>query len=349
MSSEPLQQIDLLIRGGSLASLSLLAVLLWFHHRTALAAKLVVLMLILIGCHVLATMKTPISVPLPMDISIAVGAALVPASFWLFARSWFNDHAEVGWLGWVATGVALGVATTQVLMAQLGGGSPFVVQAAVRIMMIGFAIAGLWEAWRSRRDDLVEMRRRLRLGLVCAVGLFALATNAIEILADQKLLPETSATVVEFGILFLCLGFAFILLDLKNPQLFAAQSAPEPKVIPDAIDEQGAQRVLDHMQSAKVWRDETYSIAKLAADLGEQEYRLRRLINGQLGFRNFSAFLSSFRLDEVRSALSDPSQKDVPISTIALDAGFGSLGPFNRIFREAEGMTPSEYRARHAG
>ena len=32
--------------------------------------------------------------------------------------------------------------------------------------------------------------------------------------------------------------------------------------------------------------------------------------------------------------------------TIALDAGFGSLGPFNRAFREAEGMTPSEYRAR---
>jgi AraC-like DNA-binding protein len=74
---------------------------------------------------------------------------------------------------------------------------------------------------------------------------------------------------------------------------------------------------------------------------------LRRLINGELGFRNFTTFLNSYRLAEVRDALSDPTQKDVPILTIAIDAGFGSLGPFNRAFREAEGVTPSEYRSRH--
>ena len=43
--------------------------------------------------------------------------------------------------------------------------------------------------------------------------------------------------------------------------------------------------------------------------------------------------------------LADPAQREVPILTIALDAGFGSLGPFNRAFRDAEGMTPSAYRA----
>ena len=32
--------------------------------------------------------------------------------------------------------------------------------------------------------------------------------------------------------------------------------------------------------------------------------------------------------------------------TIALDAGFGSLAPFNRTFRLAHGCTPSEFRAR---
>ncbi|GAB4480135.1 MAG: hypothetical protein OHK0018_11560 [Erythrobacter tepidarius] len=80
--------------------------------------------------------------------------------------------------------------------------------------------------------------------------------------------------------------------------------------------------------------------------LGEQEYRLRRTINGQLGHRNFAAFLNGYRLAEVKAALADPAQAAVPIITIALDAGFGSLGPFNRAFREAEGMTPSAFRAR---
>jgi transcriptional regulator GlxA family with amidase domain len=49
----------------------------------------------------------------------------------------------------------------------------------------------------------------------------------------------------------------------------------------------------------------------------------------------------------VKAALTDPTQSDVPILTIALDAGFGSLGPFNRAFRESEAMTPSEYRSRN--
>jgi len=34
------------------------------------------------------------------------------------------------------------------------------------------------------------------------------------------------------------------------------------------------------------------------------------------------------------------------ISTIALDAGFQSLGPFNRAFRAETGLTPTEFRAK---
>nr|MBP9232242.1 AraC family transcriptional regulator [Phenylobacterium sp.] len=34
----------------------------------------------------------------------------------------------------------------------------------------------------------------------------------------------------------------------------------------------------------------------------------------------------------------------VPVLTIALDAGFNSLGPFNRAFRAATETTPTAYR-----
>jgi len=34
----------------------------------------------------------------------------------------------------------------------------------------------------------------------------------------------------------------------------------------------------------------------------------------------------------------------VPVITIAMDAGFQSLGPFNRAFKETTGVTPTEYR-----
>ncbi|MFI4995652.1 MAG: helix-turn-helix domain-containing protein [Hyphomicrobiales bacterium] len=44
------------------------------------------------------------------------------------------------------------------------------------------------------------------------------------------------------------------------------------------------------------------------------------------------------------AALADPGQASVPILTIALDAGFSSIGPFNRAFKARTGQTPSEYR-----
>ena len=58
----------------------------------------------------------------------------------------------------------------------------------------------------------------------------------------------------------------------------------------------------------------------------------------------FAAYLNGHRIAEARTALADPSQGEVPILTIALDAGFGSLGPFNRAFKADTGVTPSEYR-----
>jgi len=136
-------------------------------------------------------------------------------------------------------------------------------------------------------------------------------------------------------------GWLAIAASLVTVALRSSAGQPED----DALVE----RLRAHMTANLSWRDETLTIAALAAQLGEQEYRLRRAINGALGHRNFAQFLKGYRLAEVKSALADPAQREVPIITIALDAGFGSLGPFNRAFREAVRMTPSEFRARLAG
>jgi hypothetical protein len=83
----------------------------------------------------------------------------------------------------------------------------------------------------------------------------------------------------------------------------------------------------------RAYRQEGLSIGQVALRLGLPEYRLRQLINQGLGYRNFAAFLNFYRIADAREALADPAaQAEVPILTIALDAGFNSLGPFNRAF-----------------
>ena len=93
-----------------------------------------------------------------------------------------------------------------------------------------------------------------------------------------------------------------------------------------------------------VCRREGLSLKALADLVDLPEYRLRRLIHEQLGYRNFNALLHDYRIREACRQLSDPSLRRTPILTIALDAGFNSIGPFNRAFRAKAGMTPSEYR-----
>jgi AraC-like DNA-binding protein len=82
----------------------------------------------------------------------------------------------------------------------------------------------------------------------------------------------------------------------------------------------------------------------LAAKLELTEYRLRQVINEGLGYRNFNAFLNRYRIDEAKAGLADLSQRDVPVLTIAMDAGFQSIGPFNRAFKADTGLTPTEFR-----
>jgi len=86
----------------------------------------------------------------------------------------------------------------------------------------------------------------------------------------------------------------------------------------------------------------------LAVKLGMPEHRLRVLINNGLGHRNFNAFVNRYRIEEAKAALADPAQIDVPVLTIALDAGFQSLAPFNRAFKADTGLTPTEFRRRAA-
>ncbi len=117
-------------------------------------------------------------------------------------------------------------------------------------------------------------------------------------------------------------------------------------IVPEtnAADQKLVDALLRLMADERVYRHENLTIGTLATRLGIPEYRLRRLINQRLGYRNFNTFLNNHRIEEAKAALADPTQAEVPVITIAMDAGFQSLGPFNRAFKATTGVTPSEYR-----
>jgi AraC-like DNA-binding protein len=340
-----LYQIDLMARGGSIALLALWSWILFRDHRSVLSARAALAMNITIICYIVSGLFLSQHSTNIFGIITDTLSVYAPAFFWLFALTWFNDLEKIGRRNWLLLGLFAILPVTQTIINLVTGDYSLTFWIMVRIGMFAFGAAGLWIAYRGRDNDLVEGRRRFRFSLVWAIGGFVIWVNLVELLAQGKWVFSQSRTLTEIAMFVVTFIASVALYGLAQPDLFAAARKPKDSV-PIPTLSNSAERLQSYMKHERIYREEGLTIAALAAKLGAQEYKMRRLINGELGFRNFTAFLNSYRLAEVREALSDVAQKGVPIITIALDAGFGSLGPFNRAFREAEGTTPTEYRNR---
>jgi AraC-like DNA-binding protein len=340
-------QFDLMARGASLALFALWSWILLRDHRQMLAARLAIAMNVAIIAYVLATTGWDFK-PSVSRFFLSIFAGSTPGLFWLFARTWFNDKARIE--KWPVALILLSVFNIVAMQLSYERNDTINLLTGVlfRVGMLAFAVAGLWEAWRGREGDLIEVRRRIRPRIVAAVGIYVIVIAFVEIAVFNYRAPVWLARSVGSSIAVITLAFCGAMFGMRQHELFGASPRAATSAPAHSVDIAFTERLLAFMQIEMPHRDEQMTISKLAALLGEQEYRLRRHINGALGYRNFAAFLNGYRLAEVKAALADPTQRDVPIITIALDAGFGSLGPFNRAFREAEDMTPREYRAVHS-
>ena len=275
--------------------------------------------------------------------------ALNPLLFWLFARALFEDATSFGRLEKIITTGFSTLVIAFLLARQVGH-----VEAA-KVSSVLQQVTGLilvfhiiFETARHYQDDLLEARRRLRLYALGVVGVYMIGVTIAEFILGGSQPAGWLATLNALAIGFLVFAITFASVTLRL-DLFPI-TADDPEVPQSAastksgIDAGLIAKVISAMDVDKTYRDESLSISALARQLGSQEYLLRRAINQGLGQRNFSHFLNSYRLSEINSALSNPSKAHLPILTLALDAGFNSIGPFNRAFRETYGVTPSQFR-----
>lgn len=288
-----------------------------------------------------------------------------PAIFWLWARAAFDDDFVlkrwhgVLWLGIVAYGFA--VTLGWAYWPALAGAAGRVLALATLVLALAAAVQTV-KTWRA---DLVARRRRLRLamlainvGLIAAVAAAGFAAIPVAVPGAPGSFPTALGL---FAVAMLAgLGTfgapatgsvndatAAIASGEASPQAPAADRAAKGQVVVDpriAVDPILLRR-LDHLMTVeRTYRQEGLAIGALAARLDVPEHRLRQAINAGLGYRNFNAFLNRYRIADARLALADATQREVPVLTIAMDAGFQSIGPFNRAFKAETGVTPTEFR-----
>lgn len=346
-----LSTIDLALRAGTVALLLVLAASLFRDFRNVVAGRLAIAFALGSAAHAVSYAigsTSSVSIWHAPLIALSTGNVVV---FWLFTRALFDDGFRMrGWhmLLWAAVTAFSLVNCMWIAPASAPGVRISII--AINLLALGFIALAVGQTITSWSADLVEGRRRLRVFIVSAAALYGGVNAILQILisgSDATGIANTANAAALAGIV---VAVSFSMLRVDGAELFPATcDAATAASVPVSQDASAAdQRLVDAlmrlMADERIYRHDNISIGALATKLSVPEYKLRRLINQRLGYRNFNVFLNNHRIEEAKAALADPTQAEVPVITIAMDAGFQSLGPFNRAFKATTGVTPTEYR-----
>jgi AraC-like DNA-binding protein len=296
--------------------------------------------------------------PVAITALVTLGACATCNVYWLVARALFRGDGAVARRHVAA---AAGVAVLIVLYrageaAGIGRGlavlGDLLTLASSTVLVLAFAEA--LRGWAV----LPVPERRLRAAYLLVYGGCVVGGTASGAMAAS----EPAWAPVHRGIVLGCsaaiLGFTHVALLLRRRQRGAVVPAtPMASSSPDAVATRPRASVEDLALAAAIrrvleqqalYREPELKVADLAAAVGSVEHKVSRAITQGLGERNFNQLVNRYRIEYACRQLASHEGKTV--LEISLDSGFGSLGPFNRAFNAATGLTPTAWRAarRHA-
>ena len=167
-----------------------------------------------------------------------------------------------------------------------------------------------------------------------------------------------------FGLTFFAFAFSFfgfkqpgifkeILTEQKHPSIRKQEAEiMDVKYERSGLKEKDArkyqEKLLVYMEKDRPYLDVDLTIHDVSQALNISRHHLTQVINGLLG-KNFYNFINEYRLEEVKKLLVDEAYSKYTLTSIAYEAGFNSKSSFNSVFKNATGMTPSQFQQSHLG
>jgi AraC-like DNA-binding protein len=100
--------------------------------------------------------------------------------------------------------------------------------------------------------------------------------------------------------------------------------------------------LLNYFEKEKPYLNGQLNLVDLSEYLNISIHHLSQIINERLG-KNFFDFVNEYRVQEVKTRLSNSEHKQYTLLSIAYDSGFNSKSNFNSTFKKITGFTPSQY------
>ena len=361
-----LELTDNFFRFGAIVSCLFMSAVVLRDAGCKLAAKLAAF------CCISAAAYLLVSLP---GLSGMIGYAMVPimliclfapTAVWVFGLSMFDDHFKLARIHYavIASFYVFGLVQyanyyqtfgTFPLLSptrihfdlQNSGWFPWLISLIMLLIKLGMTAQMLTVAWKGRRDDLVLKRRRFREVFVVGVAFISVGIVASEtwLMGFAQGIAWTLLIAQSASIFLVSFYMLWHITSVDGAWLFGEVEtvealAPRRSESEDRHDLE----TLDALAARGKLLEPNMTISRLADMAGMPEHRLRRLVNQHLGYRNFADYLNFHRVEAAKSRLAAVADRHVPVLTVAMDLGYGSLGPFNRAFKERAGMTPTEFR-----
>jgi AraC-like DNA-binding protein len=96
------------------------------------------------------------------------------------------------------------------------------------------------------------------------------------------------------------------------------------------------------METDKLFLKPELSLAVLSGKVNIPQKTISAVLNQHI-HKNFNEFVNDYRLKAFKEKLNQPDIQHLTIAGIAAECGFSSQATFQRIFKEAEGVSPSVY------
>lgn len=317
------------------------------HPRDRSAWTSVALMVCVVGHLVFPLLLRRGAPALLTHPALLLGAA-VPFVFWLLAQTHFEEDFKPDRGHFLLLLALVGVAYLAWLVTVVGllGTGPFAPRhhrfwsLLPRILSLAVVMHALLRVYVGAGSDLLLPRLKGRYLLLGLAGTYIVVELLGEALISGTAAEELGDRVHSVAVLLLVWAAALLSLRAASEILRPAAAALDGPALDPAL----AERLRQLIEVDEVFREEGLTIGNLADRLGAQEYKVRQLINAQLGFKNFNAFLNRFRVAAAEKLLADPGKAHLGVAEVAYQVGYRSLATFNRVFKDLTGRTPSEYR-----
>ena len=347
-----MEALDDIVRFSAFGLMLWLVVLLLRGFRNRLAGWLGALAAITSAAYLISTKPGLHIAGVDLDLILLPVLALSPAFAWLFCLTQFDDNFELN-------RIHVGVVIAKMITGACGYlaykyGNPvwqLPLMALSSSIVVGMLLHLVYVAVQGRGEDLVEARRRFRTTFVWAVIVLSVGVLIAENFLVGRGFNQELLLIQSFSFLAITIYPLWRLSSPGGEDLFFRAATPAIADMQSNADDSQLsatdQHDLDVIKAFAVEGkilEQGLTISKLSQQLNIPEHRLRYLINQHLDYRNFSDFLNHHRIRLAKEQLSDHKRRNTPVLTLAMELGYGSLGPFNRAFKERTGLTPTEFR-----